>query len=143
MITFLKKLFKKKEIEKVKIDDINIACAILLIEVSYSDFEVKDEELGSIIRLCSKELSLSIQESEWLKNKALELHKDTNCLRKYIKLINDNYTKLQKKTLLDMAWLVAKSDNIVDKYEEHRIRKLSELLYLDHKDFIKSKIETT
>ena len=143
MITFLKKLFKKKEIEKVKIDDINIACAILLIEVSYSDFEVKDEELGSIIRLCSKELSLSIQESEWLKNKALELHKDTNCLRKYIKLINDNYTKLQKKTLLNMAWLVAKSDNIVDKYEEHRIRKLSELLYLDHKDFIKSKIETT
>ena len=143
MITFLKKLFKKKEIKKVKIDDINIACAILLIEVSYSDFEVKDEELGSIIRLCSKELSLSIQESEWLKNKALELHKDTNCLRKYIKLINDNYTKLQKKTLLDMAWLVAKSDNIVDKYEEHRIRKLSELLYLDHKDFIKSKIKTT
>tara|TARA_B100001769_G_C21920387_1_gene496373 strand:- start:296 stop:727 length:432 start_codon:yes stop_codon:yes gene_type:complete len=143
MITFLKKLFKKKEIEKVKIDDINIACAILLIEVSYSDFEVKDEELSSIIRLCSKELNLSLQESEWLKNKALELHKDINCLRKYIKLINDNYTKLQKKTLLNMAWLVAKSDNIVDKYEEHRIRKLSELLYLDHKDFIKSKIETT
>ena len=143
MITFLKKLFKKKEIKKVKIDDINIACAILLIEVSYSDFEVKDEELSSIIRLCSKELNLSLQESEWLKNKALELHKDINCLRKYIKLINDNYTKLQKKTLLNMAWLVAKSDNIVDKYEEHRIRKLSELLYLDHKDFIKSKIETT
>ena len=143
MITFLKKLFKKKEIEKVKIDDINIACAILLIEVSYSDLEVKDEELSSIIRLCSKELNLSLQESEWLKNKALELHKDINCLRKYIKLINDNYTKLQKKTLLNMAWLVAKSDNIVDKYEEHRIRKLSELLYLDHKDFIKSKIETT
>ena len=143
MITFLKKLFKKKEIKKVEIDDINIACAILLIEVSYSDLEVKDEELSSIIRLCSKELNLSLQESEWLKNKALELHKDINCLRKYIKLINDNYTKLQKKTLLNMAWLVAKSDNIVDKYEEHRIRKLSELLYLDHKDFIKSKIETT
>ena len=143
MIKFLTKLFKKEKIKKVTIEDINIACAILLIEVSYSDFEVKDEELSSIIRLCSKELNLSLQESEWLKNKALELHKDINCLRKYIKLINDNYTKLQKKTLLNMAWLVAKSDNIVDKYEEHRIRKLSELLYLDHKDFIKSKIETT
>ena len=33
-----------------------------------------------------------------------------------------------------MAWLVAKSDNIIDKHEEYRIRKLSELLYLDHKD---------
>ena len=142
MLAFLKKLLKKEEIDKVKIEDINIACAILLIEVSYSDFEIKNEEINSIIKLCSKELNLSLQESEWLKNKALELHKDTNCLRKHIKLINENYTKLQKKTLLNMAWLVAKSDNIIDKHEEYRIRKLSELLYLDHKDFIKSKVET-
>ena len=142
MIKFLKILFKKEKIKKVTIEDINIACAILLIEVSYSDFEIKNEEISSIIKLCSKELNLSLQESEWLKNKALELHKDTNCLRKYIKLINENYTKLQKKTLLNMAWLVAKSDNIIDKHEEYRIRKLSELLYLDHKDFIKSKVET-
>tara|TARA_B100000035_G_scaffold121853_1_gene103596 strand:- start:1663 stop:2094 length:432 start_codon:yes stop_codon:yes gene_type:complete len=142
MIRFLKKLFKKEKIKKVTIEDINIACAILLIEVSYSDFEIKNEEISSIIKLCSEELNLSLQESEWLKNKALELHKDTNCLRKYIKLINENYTKLQKKTLLNMAWLVAKSDNIIDKHEEYRIRKLSELLYLDHKDFIKSKVET-
>ena len=142
MIKFLRKLFKKEKIKKVTIEDINIACAILLIEVSYSDFEIKNEEISSIIKLCSKELNLSLQESEWLKNKALELHKDTNCFRKYIKLINENYTKLQKKTLLNMAWLVAKSDNIIDKHEEYRIRKLSELLYLDHKDFIKSKVET-
>ncbi|MEL0102796.1 MAG: TerB family tellurite resistance protein [Gammaproteobacteria bacterium] len=142
MIKFLRKLFKKEKIKKVTIEDINIACAILLIEVSYSDFEIKNEEISSIIKLCSKELNLSLQDSEWLKNKALELHKDTNCFRKYIKLINENYTKLQKKTLLNMAWLVAKSDNIIDKHEEYRIRKLSELLYLDHKDFIKSKVET-
>ena len=142
MIRFLKKLFKKEKIKKVTIEDINIACAILLKEVSYSDFEIKNEEISSIIKLCSKELNLSLQDSEWLKNKALELHKDTNCFRKYIKLINENYTKLQKKTLLNMAWLVAKSDNIIDKHEEYRIRKLSELLYLDHKDFIKSKVET-
>ena len=41
MIKFLRKLFKKEKIKKVTIEDINIACAILLIEVSYSDFEIK------------------------------------------------------------------------------------------------------
>ena len=41
-----------------------------------------------------------------------------------------------------MAWEIARADNTVDKHEEHRIRKLSELLYVDHKDFIKSKIST-
>ena len=66
-MAFLKKLLKKKKIDKVKIEDINIACAILLIEVSYSDFEIKNEEINSIIKLCSKELNLSLQESSMVK----------------------------------------------------------------------------
>ena len=41
-----------------------------------------------------------------------------------------------------MAWLVARADNIIDKHEEHRIRRLAELLHLNHADFIQSKIET-
>ena len=48
----------------------------------------------------------------------------------------------QKKNFITMAWEIARADNTVDKHEEHRIRKLSELLYVDHKDFIKSKIST-
>ena len=50
--------------------------------------------------------------------------------------------RYKKRTLLIWHGLVARADNIVDKNEEHRIRKLTELLYLDHKDFIKSKINT-
>ena len=73
---------------------------------------------------------------------AQELHKDINCLRKYIKLINDKFTNSQKNTVLNMAWQIARADNIIDKHEEHRIRKISELLHLDHADFIKAKIKT-
>ena len=43
---------------------------------------------------------------------------------------------------MNMAWEIARADDTVDKHEEHRIRKLSEMLYIDHKDFIKSKILT-
>ena len=42
-----------------------------------------------------------------------------------------------------MAWKVAKADNVIDKYEEHRIRKLSELLYINHTEFIKAKINSS
>ena len=124
------------------IADINLACAILLIEVSYSDFKIDDEEINSIINLFESELKLSEEKAKWLSKEALNIHKDVNCLRKYIKLINENYTKMQKRNLINMAWLVARADNILDKNEEHRIRKLTELLHLDHKDFIKSKINT-
>ena len=110
--------------------------------MSYSDFNIDNKEINSIIKLFKNELKLSEDKANWLSKESLKIHKDVNCLRKYIKLINENYTKTQKKNLINMAWLVARADNVVDKNEEHRIRKLTELLYLDHKDFIKSKINT-
>ena len=140
MFKLLKKIFKKESQEKETISDINLAAAIILLEVSYSDFEIKDVEIEKIIRFFKKDLNLSKEKAIWLNNEAQKLHKDTNCLRKYIKLINENYTKDEKIKLINIAWKIARADNEVDKYEEHRIRKISELLYLNHADFIKEKI---
>ena len=140
MFKLLKKIFRKKSQEKEAISDINLAAAIILIEVSYSDFEIKDVEIEKIIKFFEKDLNLSKEKSIWLNNEAQKLHADTNCLRKYVKLINENYNKEKKMRLINIAWKIAKADDEVDKYEEHRIRKISELLYLNHADFIKEKI---
>ena len=142
MFKLLKKIFKKENQEKENISDINLASAIILIEVSYSDFEIKDVETEKMIKFFETSLNLSKEKSIWLNNEAQKLHKDTNCLRKYIKLINENYTKEEKMKLINIAWKIARADNEVDKYEEHRIRKISELLYLNHADFIKEKIDS-
>lgn len=135
-------IFKKKSDELNNIIDDQLASAILLIEVSYSDFKIDKVEINAIISFFEKEFSLSNNKARWLSNEALNLHKDENCLRKYIKFINENYDKEKKIKLINMAWKVAKADNVVDKYEEHRIRKLSELLYINHKEFIKAKINS-
>ena len=142
MINFFKKFLKKKNNDNDKMSDISLACAIILIEVSYSDFEIKDVEIEKMIRFFEKDLNLSKKKALWLNEEAQKLHKDTNCLRKYIRLINESYTKKEKIKLINIAWKIARADNEVDKYEEHRIRKISELLYLNHSDFIKEKIDT-
>lgn len=142
MINFFKKFFKKNNNDNEKMSDISLACAIILIEVSYSDFEIKDVEIEKMIRFFEKDLNLSKEKALWLNEEAQKLHKDTNCLRKYIRLINESYTKKEKIKLINIAWKIARADNEVDKYEEHRIRKISELLYLNHSDFIKEKIDT-
>ena len=111
MLNFLKKLFKKKDQEKDIISDINLACAIILLEVSYSDFEIKDVEIEKMLTFFETDLNLSKDKSTWLNNEAQKLHKDTNCLRKYIKLINDNFTKKEKVNLINIAWRIAKADN--------------------------------
>ena len=142
MINLFKKIFKKRNNEVNDIPNTNLSCAILLIEVSYADFNISDVEINSIINLFEEKLNLSKKDAAWLSEEAKNLHVDTNCLRKYIKIINENYSNLQKKDLIKMAWQIARADNVIDKHEEHRIRKLSELLHLNHGDFIKAKIET-
>ena len=142
MINLFKKIFKKRNNEVNDIPNTNLSCAILLIEVSYADFNISDIEINSIINLFVEKFNLSKKDAEWLSEEAKSLHADANCLRKYINIINENYSNLQKKDLIDMAWQIARADNVVDKHEEHRIRKLSELLHLNHSDFIKAKIET-
>ena len=142
MFNLFKKIFKKKSQEEEKISDINLACAIILLEVSYSDFEIKDTEVEKMLKFFETDLNLSKEKSLWLHMEAQKLHKDTNCLRKYIKLINDTYAKEEKINLINIAWKIARADNEIDKYEEHRIRKISELLYLNHSEFIKEKINT-
>ena len=142
MINLFKKIFKKSNNEVNDIPNTNLSCAILLIEVSYADFNISDVEINSIINLFEEKLNLSKKDAAWLSGEAKNLHVDTNCLRKYIKIINENYSNLQKKDLIKMAWQIARADNVIDKHEEHRIRKLSELLHLNHGDFIKAKIET-
>jgi uncharacterized tellurite resistance protein B-like protein len=142
MINLFKKIFKKRNNEVNDIPNTNLSCAILLIEVSYADFNISDVEINSIINLFEEKLNLSKKDAAWLSGEAKNLHVDTNCLRKYIKIINENYSNLQKKDLIKMAWQIARADNVIDKHEEHRIRKLSELLHLNHSDFIKAKIET-
>lgn len=143
MFKKIKGLFKKKSDELDNLIDDQLASAILLIEVSYSDFKIDKIEVNTIINFFEKEFSLSNNKARWLSNKALDLHKDENCLRKYIKFINENYNKEKKIKLINMAWKVAKADNVIDKYEEHRIRKLSELLYISHKEFVKAKINSS
>ena len=46
----------------------------------------------------------------------------------------------RKIGLVDCLWEIAFADGRVDHFEENTIRKIADLIYVEHKDFIKSKI---
>ena len=49
MFSKIKSLFKKENKTDLDCTDINIACAILLIEVSHADFDISQIELNTIL----------------------------------------------------------------------------------------------
>ncbi|MGO1233874.1 MAG: TerB family tellurite resistance protein, partial [Marinobacter sp.] len=45
----------------------------------------------------------------------------------------------QKQMLLTSIWRVALADGRIDKYEEHLIRRMADLLHLNHREFMQAR----
>ncbi|MFT6757134.1 MAG: putative tellurite resistance protein B-like protein, partial [Chitinophagales bacterium] len=73
--------------------------------------------------------------------KIAESHSQSNTsLQPFTRLINDEFGIEQKKKLMKAMWQIAYADGKLDKYEEHYLRKISELLYIPHSQFIQQKL---
>ena len=65
---------------------------------------------------------------------------ESTSLYEYTRLINDLCDYEDKLKLINNLWSIAFADQQLDKYEEYLIRKISDLLYVSHKDFIEQKL---
>ncbi|HEY9097702.1 MAG TPA: TerB family tellurite resistance protein [Thiobacillus sp.] len=54
-------------------------------------------------------------------------------------LVNRHRTAASKAHFVEQLWRVAMVDGTIDMYEDHLVRKLSDLLYVSHRDFILAK----
>ena len=53
--------------------------------------------------------------------------------------INERFDPARKAHFVEQLWRVAMVDGAIDMYEDHLVRKLSDLLYVSHNDFILAK----
>jgi uncharacterized tellurite resistance protein B-like protein len=65
---------------------------------------------------------------------------DMVSMHPFLRMINDHFTPEQKCRIVEDMWRVAFADHSLDKYEEAQIRKIADLLYVPHKDFIRAKL---
>jgi uncharacterized tellurite resistance protein B-like protein len=111
-----------------------------MIEVMNCDHQLDDREAAAFLDVLSTSLNLSQQELEELVDLAEKQAKQATSLYEFTRLINDHYDYAQKIELIENMWRIAFSDETLDKYEEHLIRKIADLIYVSHSDFIKSKL---
>lgn len=119
---------------------IHLATAALLIEVTKADFELTEQESGAVIETLRDCFELDpVTLDSLLKLAEEELHQ-SHSLYQFTRMINDYYNYDQKLELIACMWRVAYADGDLNKYEEHLIRKVAELIYVSHKDFIRLKL---
>jgi len=143
MIKALSSLF---EINTPDNDDItlehrrHLAAAALLIETARADFTQDGIEETSMTAMLQGSLDLTEEEVEELLRLANAEVDAATSLYQFTRTVNDHFTPAQKSQLIGDMWRVAYADGDVDKYEEHLIRRVADLVYVAHEDYIRAKL---
>ena len=118
---------------------LELACAALMFEVARADFSVETTEQDAVTSLLTAQFNLSADEVFTITEAAIEQADAATCLFEFTRTLNELASAEQKRNLLAMMWRVAMADNDLSRYEEHVIRKVADLLYVPHGDFIAAK----
>ena len=121
-------------------DELILATCILLIEVSKSDDSFDDIEKEKILSILEQNFNLNTQQTNFLFKIADKKNDEMISLYEWTAKINELCSYSDKKKLMKFLWDIAYADGRIDKYEDYTIRKISDLLYVKHSDFIKAKL---
>jgi uncharacterized tellurite resistance protein B-like protein len=118
-----------------------IAAAMLLLEVAWADQDIQEVELERVRAALCQIFGLGAHESSALVAEARAAHASSISMYPFTRTANEGLSFDEKKALLVNCWRLANADAVVDEHEEHAIRRIAELLYLSHEDFIAAKLE--
>ena len=113
---------------------------VLMIEVALSDGNFDETERVQLGSTITKKWKLAGPVVNDLINLAEQQQDLSISLFEHTPVINQCLSREEKIGLIDCLWEIAFADGRVDHFEENTIRKIADLIYVDHKDFIKSKI---
>ena len=119
---------------------INNACAALLIETALADKVFNTEEIDSMKKTLREVYEIDEKDLDELISESEKKVSESTSLYEYTRLINDLCDYQDKLKLINNLWTIAFADKHLDKYEEFLIRKISDLLYVSHSDFIQQKL---
>jgi uncharacterized tellurite resistance protein B-like protein len=147
MLTTIKKFFD----ERIKASDqdseldtqtrMALATAALLVELMKSDSHIDKREKETLRQVISVSFNIEQSALDDIVALAEQQSHEASSLYEFTALINQQYSYQQRVELMESLWRVAFADSTIDKYEEHLIRKIADLIYVNHSDFIKAKLK--
>lgn len=140
MLDKLRSLFSSQEASEEPEIETGLAAASLMLEVSWSDHDVGETELLAMRPLLSDLYGLSPEKIEALIEDARARLNENVGLHPYTSFLNEHLDEEARFQVICALWQLALADDRIDKFEEHTIRRASDLLYLSHSRFIEAKL---
>ncbi|WP_333913288.1 tellurite resistance TerB family protein [Vibrio coralliirubri] len=139
LTSMFKQLIEGQDLSKNQGTSPNIAIASLLCEVAGADHQINESERVAKLQLLQRLLDLDEEQAKVLLVQAEPKVEQSVSLYDFTSQLRD-LSQPVRIDLIKAMWEVAHADGEIDPIEDSVIRKTAELLYVDHSDFIKTKL---
>jgi uncharacterized tellurite resistance protein B-like protein len=119
---------------------LQLAAAVLLVEVMRSDSQTTDEERAAVLSALKRRFELAADELEALMQRAEDTAREAHDFHSFTTRINEALDHAQKVRLIEHLWEVAYADDQLSAHEHHVIRKIADLLHVPHGAYISAKM---
>jgi uncharacterized tellurite resistance protein B-like protein len=119
---------------------LQLATAVLLIEVMRSDADSADEERTTILDILRQRFGLPDTEVAQLAELGHRTAQAANDLHQFTSLINRELALAEKIRIVEYLWQVAYADGRISAHENHLMRRMADLLHIGHGDYVAAKM---
>lgn len=120
-------------------DPLRLATAAILLEIAYADGEFTPAEDGDVAGFLTKRFSLTTDDARDLIGAAEDIRKKTVDHFALTHYIRTNTPLSDRIEIVKTMWRLGYSDGTLTNYENYLVRKIADLLGLEHHVMIEAK----
>jgi len=120
-------------------DPLRLATAAVLLDIAYADGEFSPVEDGNVVGFLTQRFDLSTDDARELLEAADEIRKKTVDHFALTHYIRKNAPLAERIEIVKTMWRLVYSDGRLSEYEAYLVRKLADLLGLEHHVMIDAK----
>lgn len=122
-------------------DRIQVAVAVLLLEMAHADKDFQTLEERLIEELLQQKFALSLEAARELMEAAEQVRSESFDMHQFTRLINAHFSLEEKLEVMEGLWRLVYADGELDRYEDALARQLTSLLRISPRQAIDLKVK--
>jgi uncharacterized tellurite resistance protein B-like protein len=119
--------------------DLAVAATALMVQLARVDASEDEVELSTIVECAVRSKEVAPDDAESILEQARSQADSATSMYEFTEQLNTELDQTEKSSVLESIWRVAFADGRIDKYEEHLIRRIADLLHLNHREYMEAR----
>lgn len=121
-------------------EKLQVATCALFFEMAKADDNFSEVENKKIISIMKEEFNLDNEQVDELIAQTEESIKKSVSIYEFTTIIDQNFSRDEKNELMKNLWRLIYIDGKLDKYEDNLVKRIGDMLKLEHREVIDAKL---